>query len=145
MDKDFQDRIDEYLLHSDTMSEEAKANFLKEIEEDEAKKEQFELTKSIKKAIVSRGEKLKAMAEFQKEYEKRKDDMGKKPVRRLWLWASGIAAVLVVGFFAIKPVFVDKTDDGNVRGGDDIFVPVPTDSIKNDTITSVKDSISVMP
>lgn len=38
MDKDFQDRIDEYLLHSDTMSEEAKANFLKEIEEDEAKK-----------------------------------------------------------------------------------------------------------
>ena len=145
MDKDFQDRIDEYLLHSDTMSEEAKANFLKEIEEDEAKKEQFELTKSIKKAIASRGEKLKAMAEFQKEYEKRKDDTGKKPVRRLWLWASGIAAVLVVGFFAIKPVFVDKPDDENVRGGDDIFVPVPTDSIKNDTITSVKDSISVMP
>lgn len=145
MDKDFQDRIDEYLLHSDTMSDEAKANFLKEIEEDEAKKEQFELTKSIKKAIVSRGEKLKAMAEFQKEYEKRKDDTGKEPVRRLWLWASGIAAVLVVGFFAIKPVFVDKPDDENVRGGDDIFVPVPTDSIKNDTITSVKDSISVMP
>ncbi len=145
MDKDFQDRIDEYLLHSDTMSDEAKANFLKEIEEDEAKKEQFELTKSIKKAIASRGEKLKAMAEFQKEYEKRKDDTGKEPVRRLWLWASGIAAVLVVGFFAIKPVFVDKPDDENVRGGDDIFVPVPTDSIKNDTITSVKDSISVMP
>lgn len=145
MDKDFQDRIDEYLLHSDTMSDEAKANFLKEIEEDEVKKEQFELTKSIKKAIASRGEKLKAMAEFQKEYEKRKDDTGKEPVRRLWLWASGIAAVLVVGFFAIKPVFVDKPDDENVRGGDDIFVPVPTDSIKNDTITSVKDSISVMP
>lgn len=145
MDKDFQDRIDEYLLHSDAMSDEAKANFLKEIEEDEAKKEQFELTKSIKKAIASRGEKLKAMAEFQKEYEKRKDDTGKEPVRRLWLWASGIAAVLVVGFFAIKPVFVDKPDDENVRGGDDIFVPVPTDSIKNDTITSVKDSISVMP
>ena len=145
MDKDFQDRIDEYLLHSDTMSEEAKANFLKEIAEDEAKREQFEFTKSIKKAITSRGEKLKAMAEFQKEYEKRNDDTGMKPVRRLWLWASGIAAVLVVGFFAIKPVFVDKPDDENVRGGDDIFVPVPTDSIKNDTITSVKDSINVMP
>ena len=28
MDKDFQDRIDEYLLHSDTMSEEAKADLL---------------------------------------------------------------------------------------------------------------------
>ena len=30
----FQDRIDEYLLHGDTMSEEDKAQFLKEIEED---------------------------------------------------------------------------------------------------------------
>ena len=30
--------------------------------------------------FVSRGEKLKAMAEFQKEYEKRKDDMGKKRI-----------------------------------------------------------------
>ena len=36
----FQDRIDEYLLHSDTMSEEDKAQFLKEIEEDAEKKEQ---------------------------------------------------------------------------------------------------------
>ena len=31
----FQDRIDEYLLHEDSMSEEAKAQFLKEIEEDQ--------------------------------------------------------------------------------------------------------------
>ena len=63
----FQDRIDEYLLHSDTMSEEDKAQFLKEIEEDAEKKEQYEFTKNVKQAIVSRGEKLKAMTEFQKE------------------------------------------------------------------------------
>ena len=35
----FQDRIDEYLLHCETMSEEDKAQFLKEIEEDAEKKE----------------------------------------------------------------------------------------------------------
>ena len=63
----FQDRIDEYLLHGDTMSEEDKAQFLKEIEEDDEKKEQYEFTKNVKQAIVSRGEKLKAMIEFQKE------------------------------------------------------------------------------
>ena len=32
MDNNFQDRIDEYLLHGDNMSEEAKAQLLKEIE-----------------------------------------------------------------------------------------------------------------
>lgn len=41
MDNNFQDRIDEYLLHGDAMLEEAKAQFLKEIEEDAEKKEQY--------------------------------------------------------------------------------------------------------
>ena len=40
MDNNFQDRIDEYLRHGDTMSEDDKAQFLKEIEEDADKKEQ---------------------------------------------------------------------------------------------------------
>ena len=68
MDKDFQDRIDEFLLHGNKMSEEDKAQFLKEIEEDEEKREQYEFTKNVKKAFESRGDKLKAMTEFQKEY-----------------------------------------------------------------------------
>lgn len=61
----FQDRIDEYLLHGETMSEEDKAQFLKEIEkeieEDEEKRELYEFTKNVKQAMISRGEKLKAM------------------------------------------------------------------------------------
>ena len=40
MDNNFQDRIDEYLLHGNKMSEEAKAQFLKEIP-------QFGITSSI--------------------------------------------------------------------------------------------------
>ena len=132
----FQDRIDEYLLHSDTMSEEDKAQFLKEIEEDAEKKEQYEFTKNVKQAIVSRGEKLKAMTEFQKE-------MKSHYHRKTWLWISSIAAILIVGFFAINPLFVENSPTDNVRGDEnDVFdMTVPTDSINNDSIST--DTISL--
>ena len=132
----FQDRIDEYLLHSDTMSEEDKAQFLKEIEEDAEKQEQYEFTKNVKQAIVSRGEKLKAMTEFQKE-------MKSHYHRKTWLWISSIAAVLVIGFFAINPLFVENSPTDNVRGDEnDVFdMTVPTDSINNDSIST--DTISL--
>ena len=135
MDNNFQDRIDEYLLHGDTMSEEDKAQFLKEIEEDEEKRELYEFTKNVKMAMVSREEKQKAMTEFQKE-------MKSHHHRKTWLWISSIAAVLVVGFFAIKPLLVDESTNGNVRGEeDDVFeMEAPADSVDNDTIAS--DSIT---
>lgn len=132
----FQDRIDEYLLHGDTMSEEDKAQFLKEIEEDAEKKEQYEFTKNVKQAMVSRGKKLKAMTEFQKE-------MKSHHHRKTWLWISSIAAVLVIGFFAINPLFVENSPTDNVRGDEnDVFdMTVPTDSINNDSIST--DTISL--
>ena len=135
MDNNFQDRIDEYLLHSDTMSEEDKAQFLKEIEEDAEKKEQYEFTKNVKQAMVSRGEKLKAMTEFQKE-------MKSHHHRKTWLWISSIAAVLVIGFFAINPLFVENSPTDNVRGDEnDVFdMTAPADSISNDSIST--DTIS---
>lgn len=128
MDNNFQDRIDEYLLHGNTMPEEAKAQFLKEIEHDAEKREQYELTKNIKATMISRGEKLKAMAEFQKEYNKPKH-------RKTWFWISGIAAILVVGFFAINPLFVGNSPTDNVRGNEnDVFdMSAPADSITNDS------------
>lgn len=126
----FQDRIDEYLLHGDTMSEEDKAQFLKEIENDAEKREQYEFTKSVKTALASRGEKLKAMAEFQKKM--------KHGHQKTWLWISGIAAILVVGFFAINPLFVENSPTDNVRGDeDDVFdMAAPTDSIGNDSTST---------
>lgn len=132
----FQDRIDEYLLHGETMSEEDKAQFLKEIEEDAEKKEQYEFTKNVKQAMVSRGEKLKAMTEFQKE-------MKSHHHRKTWLWISSIAAVLVIGFFAINPLFVENSPIDNVRGDEnDVFdMTTPTDSISNDSIST--DTISL--
>lgn len=132
----FHDRIDEYLLHGDTMSEEDKAHFLKEIEEDAEKKEQYEFTKNVKQAMVSRGEKLKAMTEFQKE-------MKSHHHRKTWLWISSVAAVLVIGFFAINPLFVENSPTDNVRGDEnDVFdMTAPTDSISNDSIST--DTISL--
>ena len=136
MDNNFQDRIDEYLLHGDSLSEEAKAQFLKEIEEDEEKREQYEFTKNVKQTMVSRGEKLKAMTEFQKKM--------KHSYMKTWLWMSSIAAVLVVGFFAIDPLFVGNSPTDNVRGDEnDVFEmtapadSIDTDSISSDTITSL--------
>ena len=127
----FQDRIDEYLLHGDTMSEEDKAQFLKEIDEDDEKKEQYAFTKNVKQAIVSRGETLKVMIESQKE-------MKSHHHRKTWLWISSIAAVLVIGFFAINPLFVENSPTDNVRGDEnDVFdMTVPTDSINNDSIST---------
>lgn len=116
MNQDFQDRIDRYLLHGDTMSEEDKAQFLKEIEEDAEKRDLYEFTKNLKAALVSRDQKLKAIAEFQQECKRR------KPKRRnLLLWVSGIAAALVIGFFAVDIMTVGDAPDDNVRGGEDVF------------------------
>ena len=136
MDNNFQDRIDEYLLHGDSLSEEAKAQFLKEKEEDEEKREQYEFTKNVKQVMISRGEKLKAMTEFQKEM--------KHSNRKTWLWISSIAAVMVGGFFAINPLLVETSSHDNVRGDEnDVFEmtapadSIDTDSISSDTITSL--------
>lgn len=131
----FQDRIDEFLLHNDAMSEEDKAQFLKEIEDDVEKREQYEFTKNVKQVMISRGEKLKAMTEFQKEM--------KHSNRKTWLWISSIAAVMVGGFFAINPLLVETSSHDNVRGDEnDVFeMTVPTDSINNDSIST--DTISL--
>lgn len=132
----FQDRIDEFLLHNDAMSEEEKAQFLKEIEDDVEKREQYEFTKNVKMAMVSREEKLKAMTEFQKE-------MKSHHHRKTWLWISSIAAIFVVGFFAINPLLVETSSHDNVRGDEnDVFeMTAPADSINNDSIST--DTISL--
>lgn len=86
--------------------------------------------------MVSREEKLKAMTEFQKE-------MKSHHHRKTWLWISSIAAILVVGFFAINPLLVETSSHDNVRGDEnDVFeMTAPADSINNDSIST--DTISL--
>ena len=162
MDEKFQDRIDDYLLNR--MDDAEKTEFLLEVEKDEEKKEQLEFTQIVKDSICSREEKMQALKQFQRQYEKgRRTDAYRatgsergacycpapevtttEPVRskkKIWLWISGVAAVLVVGFFAIKPMFeYESSPNYNVapmeqmRGGDEVFSPALADSTDNDTI-----------
>lgn len=161
MDEKFQDRIDNYLLNR--MDEAEKAEFLREVEQDEKKKKQLEFTKNVKDCIRSREEKLKAIAQFKQQYEEEQsvaayratgteraayycptaEVAATEPVRskkKTWLWISSVAAVLVVGFFAIKPLFetspeIIRSPMEQMRGGDEVFNPASTDSTDNDTIT----------
>ncbi len=166
MDMNFQDRIDEFLLHGDKMSEEEKALFLKELEEDPRKREQYEFTKNVKVAITSRAEKMKAIAAFQRQYENElrladasmdgtydlcampesespdiiENEKQATSHGRRWLWISCIAAVLVVGIFAIGSYFTlsRQSAPGNMRGDEEIFDGAPAmaapDTINSDTI-----------
>lgn len=178
MDIDFQDRIDDFLLNR--MSEAEKAEFMKELSEDDEKREQFEFTRDVKQAICSRAEKLKALKDFEQEYERECGDVKvgvrasmcsceqdvvlpdvsqipAKPrsKRRIWLWLSGAAAVLAIGFFVVRPMFVvDGVYDSSpvpsnetVRGSDnDIFdgeCASPIDDSINDEIELSEDTCNV--
>ena len=171
MKKDFQDRIDEYVLAR--MSDEGKAQFEAEVNQDESKREQLEFTRNVKGAISSREDKMAKLKMMQRMYDREHQQVAasmratgtddcqyspahqnveeKKPSKRIWWWASGIAAVLVIGLFVVNPFGSDTLQTpsrfspsfkGNpnemIRGEEndvfDIEAPILNDSIKNDTI-----------
>ena len=162
MDEKFQDRIDDYLLNR--MDDAEKSEFLHEIEANKEKKERLEFTQNVKDAICSREEKLHALSQFQLQYEEERKAVAYRatgtdsaacscPVpnvaapktvwskKKILLWISGVAAVLVVGFFTIKPMFKYVSSPNHnvlpmeqMRGGDEVFIPAPADSTGNDTI-----------
>ncbi|MEE0237281.1 MAG: hypothetical protein UD961_14150 [Bacteroidales bacterium] len=162
MKKDFQDRIDEYIL--DRMSDEEKAQFEAEVSHDESKREQLDFTRNVKGAISSRADKMAKLKMMQRMYDREhnqvaasmratgtddcqyspapQNDEEKKPSKRIWWWASGIAAVLVIGLFVVSPLGFSPSFKGNpnemIRGEEndvfDIETPILNDSIKNDTI-----------
>ena len=181
MKKDFQDKIDEYLLGR--MTDEEKAQFEAEVnQEDESKREQLEFTRNVKGAISSREDKMAKLKMMQRMYDREHRQVAasmratgtddchyspapqyatdKKPSRRIWWWASGIAAVLVIGLFVVNPFGPDSLQTpsgfspsfrGNpnemIRGEEnDVFdfeTPVINDSIKSDTIPH-RDTIIVI-
>ena len=180
MKKDFQDRIDEY-LHG-RMTDEEQAQFEIEVSHDESIREQLEFTSNVKGAISSREDKMAKLKMMQRMYDRKHQQVAasmratgtddclyspapqnvekKKPSKRIWWWASGIAAVLVIGLFVVNPFGPDSLQTpsgfspsfkGNpnemIRGEEndvfDIEAPILNDSIKNDTIPS-RDTVIVI-
>ena len=123
MKKDFQDRIDEYLIGR--MTDEEKAQFEAEVSHDESKREQLDFTRNVKGAISSRVDKMAKLKMMQRMYDREHQQVAasmratgtddclyspapeyvaeKKPSKRIWWWVSGIAAALVIGLFVVNP------------------------------------------
>ncbi len=133
MDKDTQDRIDDFLLHKDTWTEKDKTLFMKWIEEKEERKRQYEFTKLVIASVKSASSKAEQTNGFRSAYDQAMQR--RKHRRMVSISIAGIAAALVVGFFVVSPLLQgDAADDGNVRGGDDVFVPC--DSTETDSVTT---------
>jgi len=119
MKQEYQDRIDAYLLGR--MSEDEKFTFEKEVSQNDELKEQLEFAKSVHTAIVSRNKKIAEIKEWGKAYQEKRVEEHKvttiKPMRRYIYWLSGIAAVLVVGFF----IFSSYPSGGEAELG----LPIP--------------------
>lgn len=145
MDKDFQDRIDRFLLHGSEMTKEERAAFLGEIENDEEKKAQYQFTIMVRDAMRSRMSKLEAMKVMEKRgVMGREANMpcaacpppAKEPRKnKRWYFLGGIAALFVVGFF-VTMMFVNNGVEDVMRGSGDQFdgtMPAAVDSLDNDT------------
>lgn len=104
---EYQDDIDRFLMggmtgsdgysssHTGPLSSEA-AEFLKKVSENDELRDQLEYTRKLKELITDREEKLALLHEWEK----------KPPHKvKLWPWVSGIAAILVVGFFVSHTYF----------------------------------------
>ena len=104
MKEELQDRIDEYLLNR--MSDEERLAFEKEVDSNKELQEQLSFTQNVQQAVKSRNDKLAKMGEWEKEA-KRED--GHRSGRQIYYWLSGIAALLVIGMFALSeylsPIF----------------------------------------
>lgn len=96
MKKEYQDRIDEYLLKR--MSPDDCVAFEKVVAENQELQEQLSFTEEVRHAMRSRNEKLAKMKEWDKEtYSK-----PRLSNRRFYYWASGIAALFIIGVITIS-------------------------------------------
>lgn len=165
---DYQERIDSYVQGE--MTAEERIAFEQEIQKCDELRDQLEYTQKVKKLVSSREEKMKRLRQW--EFEDRElervacaqyrptgtDDFSAKESacpnyapapqtssKKLWYWVSGIAAILIVGFFVVQPMFIYEdaaSPNEQFRGDEDVFAPndsMCTDSIDNDSIYIITD------
>ena len=92
---EYQDNIDRYLL--DKMTNEERMSFEAKCAENPELKEQLEHTRDVRTVISERNKMLAKIQEWDDEYDAKKRVASNKVSRIYWL--SGIAALLVIGFF----------------------------------------------
>lgn len=94
MKEELQYKIDRYLMNQMTVEE--RMAFEKEVDGNEELQEQLSFTEEIQQVLKSRNNKLIKIREWENE-SIRKGSME----RQMYLWISGIAAVLIVGIFTV--------------------------------------------
>lgn len=148
---EYQDKIDKY-IHGEFSVDERLA-FEIEVESNEELHDQLVYTIKVKRIIKSRDEKLKKIIKWQDEdiqYQLKPtgsdcyspndvsyfESTKKRPARRFLYWTSGIAAVVIIGFFAIKPLFINQyysPSKINTDGELENFSPMnPNSDIENE-------------
>lgn len=116
MNIEYQEIIDNYVLGR--MTAEERKSFEEELTINQELREQYKFTLQVKNAITSRQEKLKLLKFWKEHYPTERQyrptgtdfDSGKYPPyhsspKKKIVWLSGIAAVLIIGFFALRPSF----------------------------------------
>lgn len=150
---EYQEKIDNYV--QDKMSENEKKDFEQELTKNKELIDQLEYTKAVKKCVISREEKMAKLRAWESEdntqetiilrtagTESSNNAIHKE--RKLWYWISGIAAVLVVGFFIVSPLnmFYDGSDSPvKFQKNEDNGKPNPSFEQKNECDSIESDSI----
>lgn len=154
MNEILQDRIDTYL--QGRMTDEEKRQFEQDVARQPWLREQLELTRQVSKAISSRQQKLEQLQALQARYAREHQTSSvppevqpavpdvrvqRKPLR--WIWTSGVAAALFVGFLVMDrltsgqdPYGIESTEVEPVRGDSEIFdptAPLGADTLTTDT------------
>lgn len=104
---EYQDNIDRYLLGM--MSNEERESFEAKCADNSELKEQLEHTRDVRTVISERSKMLAKIQEWDDEYDAKKKVASNKVSRIYWL--SGIAALLVIGFFLYPTIRPSEEND----------------------------------
>lgn len=119
MKKEYQDRIDDYLL--DRMSDEERKRFEVETVSNKELQEQLAFTQDVQHVMKSRNEKLAKLKEW--EGEEQKKVANPRPTYRYYLyWLSGIAALFMVVFLLHDLWVVEDGRHVNYQGIDNMAI-----------------------
>lgn len=153
---EYQEKIDNYV--QDRMSENEIKDFEQELSKNKELLDQLKYTKAVKQSVISREEKMAKLRKWESEDNIQEpvklpatsNESSEKPIyerRILWYWISGIAAILVVGFFIVSPLnmfYGESEGPVKFQKNEDSGKPNPSfeqinecDSIESDSIINI--------